>query len=99
MSKHATELVLVETLQQYRMRYLVEVPYGKKDYALDTIVMEEATEFDQNHLGETIISHRVVSSEEALMTIDEDNEFGGDWSDELKLDTFVNKIDTTTPWG
>jgi len=99
MSDHVTELVLVESIQQYRMRYFIEVPIGNKDWALDTVTMEEALEFEQNHLGETIISHRVVSREEALMLIDEENLFDGPWSDDHKIDTFVNKIDRTTPWG
>jgi len=99
MSDYATELVLVEAISQYRMRYFIEVPFGKKDWALDTVTMEEAVEFSQKHLGETIISHRVVSREEALTIIDEDNEFGGDWSDDHKIETFVTKIDMTTPWA
>lgn len=101
MSDYATELelVLVEAISQYRMRYFIEVPLGNKDRALDAVTMEEAFEFSQKHLGETIISHRVVSSEEALTIIDEDNEFGADWSDDHKIDTFVTKFDMTPPWA
>jgi len=99
MSDYATELVLVEAISQYRMRYFIKVPLGNKDWALDTVTMEDAFECSQKHLGETIISHRVVSHEEALTIIDEDNEFGGDWSDVHKIETFVTKIDMTTPWA
>ena len=35
-----TEWVLVETMHSFRMRYMVEVPKGKSEYALDTVVMD-----------------------------------------------------------
>ena len=44
-----TELVLVETVFQHRMRYVVEVPQGKKDWALDTVVCQEAQEFSLHY--------------------------------------------------
>jgi hypothetical protein len=42
-----TEFVLVECVSTFRMRYVVEVPEGKSEYALDTVVMNEANEFSQ----------------------------------------------------
>ena len=60
------ELVLVETVSTFRIRYVVEVPKGEKDWALDTVVMKDAKEFSQSYLDEIIVSHRVVSKEEAL---------------------------------
>jgi bifunctional ADP-heptose synthase (sugar kinase/adenylyltransferase) len=87
-----TELVLVETVFQHRMRYIVEVPMGKKDRALDTVVCQEATEFSQHFSDETIISHRVVSKEEVLLLCDEDNEYTKDWTDKDKLETHVTWI-------
>jgi hypothetical protein len=70
-----TELVLVEAISQFRIRYLVEVPVGKKEYALDTVTCEEAFEFGQEHIGETIVSHRVVKKEDLLEIALEDNKF------------------------
>ena len=52
-----TELVLVECIQTYRMRYMVEVPVGRAGWALDTVSCDEAKEFSQLSLGETIVSH------------------------------------------
>jgi hypothetical protein len=89
--KEETEWVLVETLSQYRMRYMVEVPVGKKEWALDTVTMEEAKDFSQNWLGETIVSHRVVTEEEALNICDEDNDYGKTWNDEHKINVFFTK--------
>lgn len=89
--KQETEWVLVDTVSQFRMRYMVEVPVGKKDWALDTVTLNEAKEFSQVHVGETIISHRVVSEEEALRICDEDNDYCKTWSDEKKIEVFFTK--------
>jgi len=86
-----TEWVLVETVSQFRERYMVEVPIGKQLWALDTVVMNEAKEFSQEHLGETIVSHRVVSVEEALSMCDRDNAYCSSWSDDKKINTFFTK--------
>jgi hypothetical protein len=68
--QHDTEWVLVECTATYRMRYMVEVPKDKAEWALDTVTMSEAKEFSQEYLGEQIISHRVISQEEALELCD-----------------------------
>jgi len=83
-----TEWVLVETVSQFRMRYMVEVPAGKKEYALDTVTLNEAKEFSQEHLGETIVSHRVVSKKEALTICDEDNHYCASWTKDKKESAF-----------
>jgi hypothetical protein len=87
------EWVLVETVSQFRERYMVQVPQGKTDWALDTVTMEEAKEFSQKHLGETIVSHRVVSEDEAFEICDVDNDYCMHWSDEQKIDNFFTKIE------
>jgi hypothetical protein len=85
------EWVMVETVQQFRHRYMVEVPVGKAEWAMDTVVMNDAKEFSQMHLGETIVSHRVVTKEEALAICDIDNDYVKSWSDEMKISTFFTK--------
>jgi hypothetical protein len=90
--KEETELVLVECISQFRERYLVEVPVGKSEWALDTVVCNDAQEFSQEHLGETIVSHRVVSKDEALELCDKDNGYAKAWTEEQKLLAFM------TPW-
>ena len=87
-----TEWVLVEAVSVFRMRYMVEVPKGKSEYALDTVVMNEALEFSQKHLDETIVSHRVVGKKEALALCDEDNDYTKGWSKDKKIEAFF------TPW-
>lgn len=85
MKKLDTELVLVECISTFRMRYVVEVPAGKKEWAMDTVVCNEAEELSQEHLGEQIVSHRVISQEEYLRVFDEDNDYLKSWDDEKKL--------------
>lgn len=86
-----TEYVLVECLQSYRTRYVVEVPVGKKDWADDTVVMQKAKEFSQLDMGEIIISSRVINSIDIMLMCDEDNDYVKSWNDEHKIKTFVTK--------
>ena len=99
MKKIETQWVLVETVSTFRERYMVEVPVGvdqygkdKVEWALDTVVMEEAKEFSQQHLGQTIVSHRVVTKEEALAMCDKENDYAKKWNDELKIKTFFTSV-------
>lgn len=92
-SKEETELVLVETVLQYRMRYCVEVPKGKTDWALDTVACEEAKEFSQHCLGETIVSRRTVTKEEALELSRKDNDYCASWTDEQHLNSFFTLME------
>ena len=85
MKKMAKELVLVECISTFRMRYVVEVPSGKKEWAMDTVVCNEAEELSQEHLGEQIVSHRVISEDEYLRIFDEDNDYLKSWDDEQKF--------------
>ena len=90
--KPETELVLVECVSTFRMRYVVEVPKGKAEWALDTVTMTEATEFSQEHLSEQIISHRVITEDEAVALSDVDNAYCAAWAREKKIEVFI------TPW-
>ena len=99
MKKIETQWVLVETISTFRERYMVEVPVGidrygkdKADWALDTVTLEEAKEFSQEHLGETIVSHRVVTKEEALAMCDKENEYAKVWNDEMKIQAFFTTM-------
>jgi len=84
--------VMVDTISQFRMRYVVEVPDDVENpsegkypctpevYASDTVVCEDTREFSQEHLGETIVSTREVSLEEAIAQFRKDEPmFGETW--------------------
>ena len=93
--KKERQWVLVECVSTHRIRYMVEVPVGidkygknKVDWALDTVTMNEAKEFSQEHIGEQIVSHRVVTKEEALALCDVDNDYCSSWDEELKVKNF-----------
>jgi hypothetical protein len=93
--KEPTQFVLVECVSTFRQRYMIEVPVGidqygkdKSEWALDTVAMEDAKEFSQEHIGEQIVSHRIVTKEEALGLCDKDNEYGKDWDEEIKMKNF-----------
>jgi len=53
--------------------------------------MNEAKEFSQFHLGETIVSHRVIPFTEALELCDVDNDYCKKWNDEKKIEVFFTK--------
>lgn len=81
MTEHK-QFVLVEAISQHRMRYLVETPEGKEEWALDTVAMGKAEEFSQKYLGEVIVSSRVIPLDEALDIYRKDNDYLTLWSDE-----------------
>ena len=100
LSKKQTQWVLVECVSTFRQRYMVEVPVGTDDYgkdktlwALDTVTMEEAKEFSQEHIGEQIVSHRVVSKKEALELCDQDNDYTKSWDKETKMKNFFTSLE------
>lgn len=87
----ANKWVMVECVSMFRMRYMVEVPEENPEYALDTVTMNEAKEFSQEHIGETIVSHRQVTEEEALAICDVDNHYCSSWTKEQKMDAFFTR--------
>jgi hypothetical protein len=90
-TKNDTVLVMVECVSQFRQRYVIEVDAEYPEYALDDVAMERYKEFSQTHLGEVIVSHRVVGVDEVLAICDEDNAYCKSWSDEKKLQVFVTE--------
>ena len=85
------EYVLVECIGTFHMRYMVEVPEGKSEYALDTVALNDAKEFSQQYLGEQIISKRVLTKKEVLELCDEDNPYSKAWTKDHKLKSFVTE--------
>jgi hypothetical protein len=49
-----TELIIVETISKFRLRYAVRVPVGRSDLAIQMVENETAIELGQKHLGETV---------------------------------------------
>lgn len=89
--KKQTKWVLVETVSTFRHRYMVEVPDGKIEWASDTVIMNEAKEFSQKHLDETIVSSRYVTYDEAMKMVKEDNDYASDFSEENLIKNFFTR--------
>jgi hypothetical protein len=96
-----SKFVLVDTISQYRMRYIIEVPDDHNEYeypcsaeqwALDTVTAEEMKEFSQLYLGETIVSSREITKEEIVPMCDIDNEYCKSWDDDKKVEVFVTEV-------
>jgi hypothetical protein len=91
------KLVLVETISQHRIRYVVEVE-DNLEHALDEVFCREHDidfkEFSQNHLGNVIVSHREISGDEYLKIFNEDNDYLSMWPEEQK-NRLINVIDYT----
>lgn len=90
--------ILVDAISMFRMRYLVAFDENTKgdlrEYAMDTVVMNEAKEFSQEHLDEVISSAREVTFDEAIRVCDEDNDYLKTWPTELKVEklfTIINE--------
>ena len=89
--KEGSVWVMVEAIQSYRMRYMVEAPATNPEYAMDDVTMEDAKEFSQLALQEVITSHRVVTEDEALTLCDIDNDYTAGWTKEQKIKSFFTK--------
>lgn len=81
---------LVETISMHRIRYVVECESAQD--AKDTVTMNEAEEFSQMHLDETISYTRVIDDAEYLRLFDEDNDYLREWSEEQKF-KYVHKVE------
>ena len=91
LSKVDSVWVMVDTVLTYRMRYCVQTPATNPEYALDDVTTETAKEFSQLSIGEQIVSHRIVSEEEAITMCDVDNDYCKDWTSEKKIEVFFTK--------
>ena len=80
---------LVETIDMFRMRYVIECESA--EHAKDVVTMKEAEEFSQLHLDETISYARVIDDTEYLRLFDEDNDYLKGWSEEQKFN-YVHEV-------
>jgi hypothetical protein len=83
--------VLVECISQYVTKYVVECPVDFPEYALDTVNNQEAKEFSQHYVGESILSYQVIDQVDALAQCDVDNEYYSKNSIESKISAFFTK--------
>lgn len=84
--------VLVETISTMRHRYMIETPEDHPEWAMDSVVMEDASEFSQKHIGELIMDYKILSEADVLSICDEDNDYCQSWSDKKKIEVFCNRM-------
>lgn len=96
-----TRLVLVELVSQHRVRYVVEAADESPASYAEEDVLYAATggsvdlvEFSQKHLGDQIVSSRVISVDEYLSLFDEDNSYLKEWSTPQKLQLINRQTDS-----
>jgi len=86
------ELVLVEAISVFRMRYMVEINNGSVVDAIEKVKQGKAKEFSQEHVDEIVISNRKVSLRDALDLCDQDNQYCKDWTKSKKIEVFFTKV-------
>lgn len=70
-----TELILVETVSMFRMRYAVRVPKGESKKALQVLELKDPHELSQHYIGEQVTHYRVVSKENLFEIAKEDETY------------------------
>ena len=87
------KLVLVETINMIRMRYVVEC--DEEEHATDEVITkrdsDDFKEFSQQFLDEVISSTRVITKEEYIEFFNKDNDYLAGWDNEEKW-RYINKI-------
>lgn len=96
--------VLVEAVQQFRQRYVVELDEDSpSEWALDSVTMGEVKELSSESLGEVIVSHRVLAGGlgEAIALARSDSPWMKDnWTDERVVEHHIGvKTDRVPPQG
>ena len=87
------KMYMVETVQLFRHRYVVETyePSDAEDEVHYNMDNNEFKEFSQKHLSEEIVSVREIEQTDYLRIFDEDNSYLRTWANEQKLE-MVNKV-------
>ena len=84
---------IITAISTHRMRYAIPVDELVRDddldkaalYAMDSVTMQEAKEFSQDHLGEQIVDSFVYDEDEMLKIFDADNDYLKSWTREQKV--------------
>ena len=93
---------MVETISMFKIKYCVEVPDDVEEgayptspinYAMDTVVCNEAKEFTQKYLEEVISDANEVTLEEAIAQYRKDEPTLGEaWDDETIIKNHITPV-------
>ena len=93
---NSKQYVLVEAIQQSRVRYIVELDVDSPaHWALDTVVCNDAKLVSEEDLGETIVSHRVLPgglAEAIAFAKNENPDVAGQWGDDMVIRNHITQI-------
>jgi hypothetical protein len=84
------KLFLVDAVSSFRNSYVIRCK--NEEHASDTVVMQEAEEFSQEWLGESISRVREITEDDYLVLFNKDNEYLKNWSIEQKK-RFIHTVD------
>lgn len=93
-----TKYVMVTAISSYRIRYAIPVDELQKlnedvpvdgheiEWAEDSVTCQDAEEFSQLHIGESIIDSRIVDEQEMLQMFDAENDYLKSWTKAEKIE-------------
>lgn len=92
--KVKTEFVVVNAIQSFSTRYIVEVPIGHREDAIEAVrhQTDNFKEFSQKYLGENITTTHVIDKNDIVPLCNVENDYCSTWSHEQKFANFVNLI-------
>jgi hypothetical protein len=76
------KLFLVDAVSSFRNSYIVRCE--NEEHAADTVTCNEAEEFSQEWLGESISRIREITEDDYLVLFDKDNDYLKNWNVEQK---------------
>jgi hypothetical protein len=84
------KLYLVDAVSSFRNSYVIRCK--DESHAADSVTLEQAEEFSQEWLGESIARIQEISEDEYLKIFNEDNEYLRSWSVEQKK-SLIHTVD------
>jgi hypothetical protein len=76
------KIFLVDAVSTFRNSYVIRCK--NEEHAADSVTLNEAEEFSQEWLGESISRIREITEDDYLFLFDKDNEYLKDWNVDQK---------------
>ena len=84
------KLFLVDCVSSHRTSYVVRC--NSAEHAADAVIMNEAAEFSQSHLGENISRVTEITKKQYMELFDKDNDYLKTWDEDQKLN-FIHTVE------
>lgn len=99
--------VVVTAISSFKMKYVIPTEELQKlneateldqerarEWAEECVIMEEAKDFSQKHIGETVIETQILDEDTILEIFDRENDYLSEWTREKKIDYIRHWEDT-----